>query len=362
MNTNNTLIDRQQRYRTADHFLGHIKRMLTNKDDKTATPVPQQNNELINPIQINKVETQLNPLNVVEANDFIKMDIPARENILSPWLPVQGLTMIYAPRGIGKTHIALGIAYAVTSNTSFLNWKPTKARGVLYLDGEMPASLMQERLAILINAHTTPLTAPLRLITPDLQQLGMPDLATPKGQMMLEHYFENIELIIVDNISTLCRNTKENEADSWLPVQEWALKMRASGKSVLFIHHAGKGGHQRGTSKREDILDTVIALKRPHDYKPKDGAMFEIHFEKARGFLGEATEPLVAQLISKEDGKQEWSIQPLQGNVHEQIIQLAKQGFKQNEIAEKVSLHKSNISRYIKQATMEGKINQDAIQ
>src|ERR1700733_11200953 len=99
------------------------------------------------------------------------------------------------------------------------------------------------------------------------------------------------------DISTLCRNSKENEADAWLPVQEWALRMRASGRSVLFIHHAGKGGHQRGTSKREDILDTVIALRRPNEYKSKDGAIFEIHFEKARGFFGEAANPFEVQLM-----------------------------------------------------------------
>lgn len=48
--------------------------------------------------------------------------------------------MIYAPRGVGKTHVALGIAYAVTSGGQFLGWQASKPRGVLYLDGEMPAN------------------------------------------------------------------------------------------------------------------------------------------------------------------------------------------------------------------------------
>jgi len=83
-------------------------------------------------------------------------------------------------------------------------------------------------------------------------------------------FFNNIQIL-----------TKENDADAWIPVQEWALRMRASGRSVLFIHHAGKGGNQRGTSKREDVLDTVIALQKSEDYNPRDGATFEIHFKKA---------------------------------------------------------------------------------
>jgi hypothetical protein len=48
------------------------------------------------------------------------------------------------------------------------------------------------------------------------------------------------------------------------------------------IHHAGTNGRQRGTSRREDALDTVVALRRPEDYAPEQGARFEIHFEKIR--------------------------------------------------------------------------------
>ena len=43
---------------------------------------------------------------------------------------------------------------------------------------------------------------------------------------------------------------------------EWILYLRAKGKSVIFVHHAGKNGKQRGSSRREDVLDTVIFLKK----------------------------------------------------------------------------------------------------
>lgn len=294
-------------------------------------------------------------LEITSVFDFIKRELPPREDILAPWLPVQGLTMIYAPRGIGKTHVALGIAYAVANGSTFLNWQAPKPRGVLYLDGEMPAALMQERLRALIGSKGEIPKAPFQLLTPDLQNGSMPDLATYQGQATLEPYLKGIGLIIVDNISTLCRNSKENEADSWLPVQHWALNQRAAGRSVLFIHHAGKGGHQRGTSKREDVLDTVISLKRPEDYNPKDGAVFQIHFEKARGFLGDDAGGFEAQLIIKEN-THEWLTRPIQPSIYEQVIDLKKQGLKQKEIAEKVNLDKSGVSRYIKTALQEGRV------
>jgi putative DNA primase/helicase len=65
-------------------------------------------------------------------------------------------------------------------------------------------------------------------------------------------------------------------------MQNWLLSLRRRGISVMLVHHACTNGRQRGTSRREDALDTVIALRRPKDYSPEQGARFEIHFEKLR--------------------------------------------------------------------------------
>ena len=96
-----------------------------------------------------------------------------------------------------------------------------------------------------------------------------------------------VELAVIDNLSTLCRSGIENEAESWLPIQEWLLGLRRRGMSAMIVHHAGKRGLQRGTSRREDVLDTTIAMRRPKDYEPSEGCRFEVHFEKSRGFTGD---------------------------------------------------------------------------
>lgn len=66
-------------------------------------------------------------LRVIDALDFMALQFPPRENILSPWLPRQGLAMVYAPRGIGKTHFSLGVAYAVASGGLFFGWQVSTA-------------------------------------------------------------------------------------------------------------------------------------------------------------------------------------------------------------------------------------------
>jgi putative DNA primase/helicase len=66
----------------------------------------------------------------------------------------------------------------------------------------------------------------------------------------------------------------------------------------LIIHHAGKGRGQRGRSRREDVLDTSISLRRPADYVRTEGARFEVHIEKGRGIHGAAAKPFEAMLTA----------------------------------------------------------------
>ena len=56
---------------------------------------------------------------------------------------------------------------------------------------------------------------------------------------------------------------------------------------------------QRGTSAREDIMDTVISLRRPREYSMAEGARFEVHLTKARGILGDDAKPFEANLITE---------------------------------------------------------------
>ena len=205
--------------------------------------------------------------------------------------------MIHAPRGIGKTHISIGAACAVAAGTGFLKWSAPKPRRVLFIDGEMPGAMLQERFARTIDALKADVPPDgFKLVAADLEPDGLPDLASEEGQQFYAEVIAPADLVITDNLSTICRTLRENEADSWGPVQSWALRLRREGKSVLFIHHAGKNGGQRGTSKKEDILNTVIALRRPPDYEASQGARFEVHYEKARGFYGNEAEPFEAWL------------------------------------------------------------------
>ncbi len=296
------------------------------------------------------------PLVIATLGDLLTHRFPEREPVLSPVFCLASLNMIFSARGVGKTHAALGIAYAAASGSSFWAWTANRPIRTLYIDGEMPGQTLQERLAEIVSANDKePPDGFFNIIPIDLNDGYMPDLSTLNGQIAIENHCLAAELIIVDNLSCLCRSGRENEAESWLSIAGWAMKMRSLGKCIIFIHHAGKDGNQRGTSKREDILDVVIELKRPGDYREEQGARFVVQYTKARHLTGVDAKPFEA-MLQKISGKQEWTTRTIEDSTYDQVIELNGLGLSVTDMANELGINKSNVSRALKKAAEDGKI------
>ena len=50
------------------------------------------------------------PIQSIEIRDFLAREFAERIFLLNHWLPSQGLVMVFAPWGIGKTFFSLGVA------------------------------------------------------------------------------------------------------------------------------------------------------------------------------------------------------------------------------------------------------------
>lgn len=299
-------------------------------------------------------EPALAGLVALRLDEFLQKEIKDRGMVLDPIIPEQGLVLLYSWRGIGKTHVSLGIAYAVAAGAKFLKWKAPKPRRVLFVDGEMPARTLQQRLVAVVRGTNE--DAPpenLKIITPDMQPLGlMHNLASAEGQAAVERWIaagtlEQCDLVVLDNISTLCGSAKDNDVESWLPVQSWLLSLRRRGVAVLLVHHAGKGGAQRGTSSREDILDTSIELLRPADYSGREGARFEVHLKKARGIIGDAAEPFEA-VLTEDAGRAVWTLKELAGANQARAFEMFAMGMKPAEVAVEVGVGRATAYRWKK--------------
>jgi putative DNA primase/helicase len=223
----------------------------------------------------------------------------------------------------------------------------------------MPVVALQERIkAIALGLGRAIPNDNFRILAADNVDGGI-NLGTEEGQGALEPLLTDVDLLILDNLSTLCPTRSESASDAWTPIQEWLLGLRRRGISVLFIHHAGNNGRQRGTSRREDALDTVIALRRPDDYSPEQGARFQVHFEKLRNRVDAAASvPFEAQLEPFDFGGQDglrWSCRDLAPPLLKQAAELFAKGLTVREVAASLAISKSEAGR-LRIKAVEGEI------
>lgn len=204
--------------------------------------------------------------------------------LLYPWLAEKSLAMIHSWRGIGKTFLAAGIAQAVCSGSPFLKWASNPAP-VFHFDCEMGEQRLAKRFELADKAGQYPMHPDLLTILTYEHMGGFTwNLAEYEKQKLLNERIAGSKLIIIDNLSQAVRPIgREDFKSAYMRFRDWMLSVASSGRSVLLLHHSGKEGRQRGISDIEDPLDIVIQLRRPENWKPQHGSIFEFHFEKTRG-------------------------------------------------------------------------------
>jgi putative DNA primase/helicase len=311
----------------------------------------------------------------IDSLEFANEDIPPPEYILSPWLTDGSITEIYSERGIGKTWLGLIIATVVTrGNKSSLNigpWKAETPSGVLYVDGEMSQWDLSDR----IKKLKTPLgresdddsrldiVSANRMAKQDHKQIRISD---PAWRDVFYDYLaerKDYQLMILDNISALCPGLDENSKQDWDPLNQWMLSLRHLGVAVIFFHHSGKKGSQRGTSSREDTVDNVLKLSRPDGYRTDQGAFFKIDFEKNRNVKpGESLTPFTLKVIDSKRGGLTWTeeINP-RWQMKAQVLALVDDGkWKKKQIAKYFDVRPPRITQICTEARKKNYMEDDS--
>ena len=204
------------------------------------------------------------------------MHFKPRATILAPWLHSQDLCMVFASRGIGKTHFCLAAAFAIATGGAFAKWTAPRPHKVLYLDGELPGALMQKRL-LMHCPDVEPAPEYLRIFTPDLLPDGelMPDLSTAEGQQTIEAMIEpDTEVLFIDNLSAWARTGRENEGESWQPVGEWLLTLRRRGIAPpgVWVY---VGTPPKWVAESPDVI-VVCSNPRAIDWRPVVGLHVDV--------------------------------------------------------------------------------------
>ena len=197
---------------------------------------------------------------------WLGRDIPPRLKLIGP-LNTASRSMIFATTGAGKTIFCMALACAVASGDSIFQggqWQAPEPRAVLYIDGEMPLALMQERLKEALG-RVRDVADRLFLVSmadcPDV-----PPLNTAGGQEWVDHLIETLRpaLVIFDNVQALTAGDMK-ETDDWRAMQPWMRRLTDRDVAQIWVHHASADGTMYGDKTRAFQLDTVISLAKVED-------------------------------------------------------------------------------------------------
>jgi KaiC/GvpD/RAD55 family RecA-like ATPase len=226
---------------------------------------------------------------------LLEANFSDRQHLLFPWLREQESCMVYAETGVGKSMFALSAALAVAGGGEFLGWKPDeRADGsgwrVLYIDGEMHIADIKERAQILMHAVPSvdqeKAGMNLRFLARQQQEpdATFPLITEPAGMEFVREVVRQkaFDLVVLDNFSTLGEVEDENAASSFNAIQQFLLQLKVQGVATMLVHHAGKSGDFRGSSKLAATFETILKLERLGSDVEHGAAAFRVCWHKVR--------------------------------------------------------------------------------
>jgi len=154
----------------------------------------------------------------------------------------------------------------------------------------------------------------------------------------------------------------ENVSKDWGPIKQWFVKLRFQGVSTIMIHHEGKGKTgPRGTSSREDNIDSSIILRKPKDYEAhKDGCRFIVNFSKQRidhKHLDYVT-PVEMKLVENSKGFLNWVTVDVKRKSIKDILKMLDEGMKQSEIAQELKVTRPYVNKVKNKAQRDGLLDE----
>jgi hypothetical protein len=212
---------------------------------------------------------------------------------------------LVGPTGAGKTMTAMAMAGGIASQRGFLGWRTEKAGRVLWIDGEMPLQLLQQRFADLARRHGYNDEFPnLHYISWQEADGLLPDgkwapLNTSEGQDYLLKLVELIQPAVVffDNVQSLIVGDMKDEVP-WNDTMPLVLALTQRCIGQVWCDHTGHDqARQYGSSRKAWPFDAVMMILPVTDAAPGELALSLSFDAKARRRTPETWQDYASRII-----------------------------------------------------------------
>lgn len=219
---------------------------------------------------------------ITPLSELMNSVIPPETWYIEGILPTEGIIMVHAAAGVGKSFFCQYMAMCLSYGYPFFDFSVNKPSRVCYIDGEMSLASLKERFHKLGGCFPLEDGNPSLSLISSAQQKAPMDFSLPQFQIEFLKCLDQFDIIFFDNLSTLTSFEDENQSSQHFALQKFLLEIRKRGKSVVLVHHDNKSGGYRGSSMRDVILNVRIQLTGCMDEDSSDPC-FYVRFLKVRG-------------------------------------------------------------------------------
>lgn len=354
------------------------------------------------------------PIKTCTLRELMEMQLPHRRHLVIPWLRQGESSMIFAAPGVGKSLFALDIALSVAGGGKALGvWQTgtgdSKMEGeqgekapeatrdsnaetapcgwkVLYVDGEMPLDDIRDRANMLMQGKIQQEDGfdreqagqNLHFMARHQQDDILADFvdladADSRRNLLARIQRERIDLVILDNLSTLAAFEDENAASSFNGPVDFLQRLKSIGTACILVHHTNKGGEEfRGSSRIATTFETLALLKAAaappfiEDGQEDDGesdssaSAFTLEWRKYRGRRDTSIQDKAIFILSvdTQGNAARWHVMDTESGMMLAMLEMvrSKQCPTQRELAEALGTSPATLSRMKQKAMKEGRI------
>ena len=223
--------------------------------------------------------------------------------LITPWLQRGTINLLYSDAGVGKSWFALLTVYALATGGKLLNkFQARRKLRCLYLAGEMGDRICRRIEDIHAAMPNCDAADNIEVYPRPGQNVEKLNLERAESWEALDALIDKVDVVVIDHLTAF--TIGNNSSDSWSQLHAHLRRYAQQGKTILLVHHAGKDGHQRGTSKLDDDIDMKIHIAKLGASENGVRVTFEKHRDDET--LGKAMQPFVYYWDQDPAGRLRW--------------------------------------------------------
>lgn len=206
-----------------------------------------------------------------------------RQMVLSPILRGGDIVWLYGDPKSCKTWLGLSMAYAVAKgNLEIGKWTSEEPKKVLYVDGEMLADDLTNRIKMIAKGqgHSWE-EMPFHVICAKATETGSINVLEEEiqNQVLSMVQRSKIDMIVLDNVHCLTDN-KVNEIRQLIT---WLFGLARMGVAVLVLDHTNSEGKLQGSASKNRMASLTVKVETDE----RNAEQVEVSFPAARNLHGE---------------------------------------------------------------------------